>query len=125
MATASISSAAGNIAASVDSALESYSQPLFFWTIGLIYVSYFFLVMGVTNLAPDMLYYLDMFMHFFICMFLIVRFNPMRKLVCNATDQRIVFAAAIILISTQAITQTAIYFTNHLKDVFESLFIYT
>lgn len=64
----------------------------------LLYLVVFF---GLSISAPQYLNWLDYGIKFYVCIFLIFRFNPFRKFIHFTTlDRKIVFTAAILLMTS-------------------------
>lgn len=108
----------------VDRWFEANSSSVVFWTFAFIYFLYIIVVIGVSNLAPQLLVYLEMFVRIFVCVFLLIRFNPFRKRACTAADNNMVFIAAILLLSAQGLTKLASYFIENTKRLYDYTTLY-
>jgi hypothetical protein len=72
--------------------------PYYFYSILLLHVAYVFLFVGVVQLDVNYLDTLDTLIQFFICFFLIIRFNPLRKHTFKESDARVIFGSATFLL---------------------------
>jgi hypothetical protein len=73
-----------------------------------IYVSYFLIIiaaLGFSQLAPKYLYEMDYYVKMYVCIFLIIRFNPFRKIEFTELDRKIAFSAGLFILTTTAIAQ--------------------
>ena len=66
----------------------------------LLYIS---ALLGLFVNAPQYLHNLHYFVQIYVSLFLIIRFNPFRKVEFNDLDRRIAFSAGIFLFATSAI----------------------
>jgi len=86
-----------------------------------IYISYALIVisfLGLSNAAPKYLYDLDYYVRIYICLFLIWRFNPFRKIdTFTNLDRKIVFSAGLFILTTTALNQYLEKTTNSLKHI--------
>lgn len=86
---------------------------------------YFLIAIGISAVAPELLMGLDNIVRIFICVFLLIRFNPYRgEITYTKTDTIIVFNATILLIFSQGLTaaisgvlQNIRYFYNILNTL--------
>lgn len=91
-------------------------------TIVAIYILYILVVLGLSAIAPELLLGLDSILRVFICIFLLVRFNPFRgEVVYTKTDRLVVFNATLFLISSQGLTNSAQYILRNLKYFYNKL----
>lgn len=85
-------------------------QEKFFTTF--IYVSYFLIIittLGISQIAPKYLSIIDYYVKIYVCLFLIFRFNPLRRVEFTELDRKIAFSAGLFILTTTAIAQ---YFTK-------------
>ena len=103
-----------------DNAVESIKKPTFLFTIGVTYVSYIFIFLGISYLLPTYIRAISNVMHLVICLFLIYKFNPLRKnQQLTETDANLIFFTAVFIILSTGITEFALAFFNSLKNVFK------
>ena len=103
-----------------DNAVESIKKPTFLFTIGVTYVSYIFIFLGISYMLPTYIRAISNIMHLTICLFLIYKFNPLRKnQQLTETDSNLIFFAALFIIMSTSITEFALSFFNSLKGVFK------
>jgi L-asparagine transporter-like permease len=67
----------------------------------LIIFSYF----QLSQRAPKLLETIDYYMRIYICIFLILRFNPFRRVEFNNLDQQIAFQSGILILTTTALNK--------------------
>ena len=89
-----------------------------------IYFSYFIIIisfLGFSNTSPKIFETIDYYIRIYICLFLIWRFNPLRK-IDNFTDfdRKIAFSAGLFIITTSALNQYLVYFKENIKNIFTS-----
>jgi hypothetical protein len=92
-----------------------------------IYVLYALVVVGVSAVAPELLKFLDSFLRIFVCLFLLIRFNPFRdekSTTYTKADRTIVFNATLLLLSSQGLTNAAEYVLANLKYSYAKLSTY-
>jgi L-asparagine transporter-like permease len=78
----------------------------------LIIFSYFQLSQG----APKLLETIDYYLRIYICIFLIWRFNPFRRIKFNNLDQQIAFQSGILILTTTALSQYLQDLREKVKD---------
>lgn len=82
-----------------------------------IYISYFLIIisaLGLSTTAPEFLKTLDYYVRIYICLFLIWRFNPFRKITFTELDRKIAFSAGLFILTTSAIN-------NYLLEIREKV----
>jgi hypothetical protein len=85
------------------------------------YVTYGLILFGFSTNAPTYLSYMDSYVQIYISLFLIIRFNPLRKIVFTDLDRKIGFSAGLFLFATTTINHFMInYFDNLKKKVFKN-----
>jgi hypothetical protein len=115
-----MSDAVKNAIKKTDDAVESVKRPTFLFTIGITYVSYIFIFLGISYLLPTYIRAISNVMHLVICLFLIYKFNPLRKnQQLTETDANLIFFTAVFIILSTGITEFALAFFNSLKNVFK------
>lgn len=80
-----------------------FVSPYYIYLIYLIYIVYIFVYLGF--IQP---HYMDTFsksVQVFVCIFLILRFNPLRKHVCKSSDSDIIFGSATFLLINLGMVQ--------------------
>jgi len=64
-----------------------------------LYACYFAIFFKIVNVPHKYVYFLQTFVHVFVCLFLLLRFNPLIKSVLRKYDANIIFTSAILLLS--------------------------
>jgi len=81
----------------------------------LIYSSYIFYIvsfLGISFVAPSYHRLLLEIIKIYVSILLIYNFNPWGKKECTRLDRELAFSAAIFLIFTTILGETALYYTN-------------
>lgn len=81
-------------------ALYNIQSNLFNIFIVINYISYIALAIGFQFISPDKITQLDYYTKVYVSLFLLIRFNPFRKIEFNELDRKIAFSAGIFLITT-------------------------
>lgn len=88
-----------------------------------IYFSYFLIIissLGLSTLAPIYLDALDYYLKIYICLFLIWRFNPLRKIdEFTNLDAKIAFSAGVFILTTTALNQYLVNIKEKVKTTIE------
>lgn len=100
--------------------LHDLQDRLFNVFIFLSYISYGLLLLGVSTNAPKYLKSLDSIVQIYISLFLIVRFNPLRKIIFTDLDRKICFSAGLFLFTTTAINHIFINYLDNIKNLFSN-----
>lgn len=95
----------------INSYIDYIIKPVYFFLIYFIYASYLAILLGTYFINPDFLHIASRVLEFFVCLFLIIRFNPLRKAGMTAFDQKLIFVSGIILLTNVGITS---YFLSFL-----------
>ena len=95
--------------------------PIYAGSTVLLYVVYFSLFFGIYTFNADYVRYLSIFVHTIICVFLIVRFNPLQtNIVFQPHDAKIIFASAMLLLTNIVATEIGLgTFTKRMIDQFK------
>jgi hypothetical protein len=104
----------------VDTFFEHASRPTYYTLISIFYFLYFLTLFQITYVNPSYLEMMNTFIHIFISIVLIIRFNPYRSIKCNENDQLFIFASAILLLISTGVTRTI---ENHLYHFIDGNFI--
>lgn len=80
----------------IDNALEKSYKP-FMIMIGLTYLLYFITFFGLLSINHKYIEWLSIATQMFICIFLLIRFNPFRNHELRKYDSKIIFGSAILL----------------------------
>jgi hypothetical protein len=91
----------------------------------IIFASYFLYgaaALGLFAKAPQYLSSLDYYVKIYVCLFLVIRFNPLRKIQFTDLDRRIAFSAGLYILTTTAITQILITYLKEIRDFLKEKF---
>ena len=94
--------------------IYSFQNKTFNYVIMASYFLYAAVIIGLFAKAPQYLSTLQTYISIYVCLFLIIRFNPFNKVKFNALDKKIAFSAGIYILTTTAITKLA---TDYLKEI--------
>jgi len=86
-----------------------------------IYVSYMLMILsafGLSEAAPKFLQSLDYYVRIYICLFLIWRFNPLRRNYdFTDLDRKIAFTAGVFILTTTALNQYVEELKSAVKNI--------
>jgi hypothetical protein len=107
-----------NVIKKTDDVVEGVKKPTFLVTMGITYITYIFLFLGISYLLPSYIRVISNILHSVICLFLIYKFNPLRSIQqITETDKNLIFFAALFILMSTSITEFAISFFNSMKKV--------
>jgi hypothetical protein len=86
-----------NLIDSVDYGMDLIGNR-FVYILGGLYLLPVIIFTGIIRIDIDYVYYYNLFVQIFVCIFLVIRFNPLRQATLKAYDQRIIFSSAIFLL---------------------------
>ena len=93
--------------------IEKMQMRFYQTAIIVLYVCYFLIFFGIYQINPLYVRALSLFIHLFICGFLLWRFNPFKPHhELKHIDIQIIFASAIILLTNVIATEVSIYIQN-------------
>jgi len=98
--------------------IHKIQENIFTGVIIINYILYFAIILGVSINAPDYLSSLDYYVKMYISGFLLLRFNPFRKVEFTELDRKIVFSSAIFIFTTTAINSLLITYLKKIKAYF-------
>lgn len=84
------------------------------------YILYFITAMGLFANAPKYLDTLQYYAKIYICFFLIVRFNPFRKVVFTDLDRKVAFSSGLFLLTTTVLNQILTSYDQYMRPFFHS-----
>lgn len=101
-----------------DTMIESAKRPAFLLTMGITYLTYIFLFLGISYILPSYIRLISNFMHVVICLFLIYKFNPMRtNQQLTEYDNYFIFFAAVFILMSMGLTEFSLAFFNTLRNL--------
>lgn len=80
------------------------------------YILLFLATLGLSQNAVLYLNYLDYYVRIYICLFLIYRFNPFRRIEFNELDRQIAFSAGLFLLTTSALNKYIVNLQEYTKN---------
>jgi hypothetical protein len=96
--------------------IDEFQHRAFNFVVYVSYFLYFLIAFGLLATAPQYLEQLHYFIKLYISLFLIIRFNPLRKLEFSELDKEISFSAGVFLLTTTAITELLIAYLTEIKN---------
>ena len=94
--------------------LNKFQSQIFDIITFLSFVLYFAIGIGLSANAPEYLDELQRYTKLYVSLFLIWRFNPLRRVTFTELDGKIAFSAGIFLLTTTAFEQIL---KNYLKEI--------
>uniref|UniRef100_A0A6C0E2J5 Uncharacterized protein n=1 Tax=viral metagenome TaxID=1070528 RepID=A0A6C0E2J5_9ZZZZ len=85
--------------------ITSIQNTLFNAVIFITYALYFLIVFGISTHAPEYLEGLQYWVKIYVSLFLILRFNFLRKVEFTQLDRKIAFTAGLFLLTTTIVEQ--------------------
>lgn len=73
--------------------------------------------LGFSKIAPQYLETLDYYVKIYVCLFLIIRFNPFVHVSFTELDRKIAFSAGLFILTTSALNSYIQDFTDKLKNI--------
>ena len=102
-----------------DSTVNAITMPTYIISLVLIHVLYFLAFFGIVYINPEYTRQLTMFMETIICVFLMIRFNPFREPKISSFDLKIIFSAAILLLTNIGIVDVLLVYIKKIKSLIE------
>jgi hypothetical protein len=102
--------------------LNEFQERMFDIFITISYILIFASFFGFSSSAPQYLVNLDYYVRIYICLFLLWRFNPFRKIE-NFTnlDRKIVFSAGLFILTTTALNDYVMILKEKLQKTFQDV----
>jgi hypothetical protein len=82
-----------------------YQEKIFTYVIYICYILYFLTLFGLSRQAPEYLKYLQFLIQIYVCLFLIIRFNPFITTKFTSLDRRVAFSAGLFIFTTSFINE--------------------
>jgi hypothetical protein len=99
--------------------LNDFQEWCFNLVIIVTYLSIVASILGLSTLAPKYIDDLDYYVRIYICLFLLWRFNPFRKITkFTELDRKIVFSAGLFILTTSALNEYLIRAKDTIKQIF-------
>jgi hypothetical protein len=101
-----------------DNMIESAKRPTFLFTMGITYLTYIFLFLGISYILPSYIRAISNFMHVVICLFLIYKFNPLRtNQQLTEYDNYFIFFASVFILMSMGLTEFSLAFFKTLRNI--------
>lgn len=98
--------------------IHQFQQKIFTLVIALSWIFYLLTAFGLSTRAPIYLNDLQYYTKIYVSLFLLLRFNPFRKIKFTELDRKIAFASGIFLLGTTAINSILIRYVSDIKKFF-------
>jgi len=79
------------------------------------YVLFIIVLLGLSTTAPKYLSSLEKFLKLYVSLFLLWRFNPLRKKPFRKFDRRVVFSCALFLLTTTLLTDAVMAYMQSFR----------
>jgi hypothetical protein len=89
-----------------DDTLNAVTPPIYIASVVLLHVLYLLVFFGFYSVNTTYIRYLSTFIQVFVALFLIYRFNPLRKIVIHPHDGTIIFGSGMFLLTNTLFTET-------------------
>jgi hypothetical protein len=87
------------LAYSAGNMMDDITVPVYFVSVATLYFCYFVIFFKIVDVNHKYVAFLQMIIHVFVCLFLLIRFNPLIRPVLRKYDSNIIFTSAILLLS--------------------------
>jgi len=94
---------------------------IYFVTLFSLHIAYFLTFFDIMKFNETVINFSDIAIQTFICFFLLLRFNPWRKVQLTDYDRNIIFGSAVILLGNLTISK---YFLNTFKTIYKEKIIH-
>jgi hypothetical protein len=84
------------------------------------YLLIFLTTLGLSKNSIFILKTIDYYVRIYICIFLIYRFNPFRKVEFTELDRKIAFSAGLFLLTTSALNEYILNLQKYMKEIFHN-----
>jgi hypothetical protein len=96
--------------------LHFLQEKIFIFIIYTTWLLYILIALGISANAPQYLDDLQYYVKIYVSLFLIVRFNPFRRVRFTHLDARIAFSAGLFLLATTAINKILLTYLQDIKS---------
>jgi hypothetical protein len=101
-----------------DIILDKSKKPFYYFMSFIFWTSNILLFLGIYYVNPVYMETTKKYMEIFICIFLIIRFNPLRKAILHEFDQYLIFISGIIILTNIGILE---YINAFIKKDFSNI----
>jgi hypothetical protein len=105
----------------IDQFILNHTTYIFFFTLFFLHIAYFLLFFDIMKFNETIINYSDIAIQTFICFFLLLRFNPWRKVQLTDYDRNIIFGSALILLGNLTFSK---YLLNTFKTIYKEKIIH-
>lgn len=95
--------------------IRNNHEKIFIYGLYSSYVLFIIVLLGLSTTAPKYLSSLEKFLKLYVSLFLLWRFNPLRKKPFRKFDRRVVFSCALFLLTTTLLTDAAMAYLQLFK----------
>jgi len=100
----------------VDNATETVKAPLYFVTVGLVYIGYIAVFLGISYISPTYIRLASNVAYILVGLLLAYKFNPLRGATAvTEADTKLIFVCAVFIIFNLGITEYALMFFDTVK----------
>lgn len=98
----------------------NHTTYIYFFTLMFLHVSYFLMYFDIMKFNENIINFSGIAIQTFICFFLLLRFNPWRKVQMTDYDRVIIFGSAVILLGNLTISKL---FLNTIENIYKEKII--
>jgi len=102
----------------VNSYMDNITKPIYYFIVYFIYLYYILLFIGVYYINPNYIHIASQSLELLVCIFLILRFNPLRQAKLGDFDQNLIFVSGLILLANLGITNFFVHFLEKETSLF-------
>lgn len=95
--------------------IRNHHEKIFIYGLYSSYVLFFIVLLGISATAPKYLSSLEKFLKLYVSLFLLWRFNPLKKEPFRKFDRRVVFSCALFLLMTQLLTDAVMIYLQKVR----------
>ncbi len=97
--------------------IHNFQTNAFIIIVYISWILYIAIALGLSANAPQYLDTLQSFVKMYVSLFLIIRFNPFRRVKFTKLDAKIAFSAGIFLLATTALNSILQNYLSNLKQI--------
>jgi len=108
-----------NMLEKADNVIETTKKPLYLVTMGLVYIGYIILFLGISYISPNYIRVISNITYACIGLVLMYKFNPFREsTTVGEYDSKLIFISALFILFNLGVTEFALAFFNTVKMSF-------
>jgi hypothetical protein len=105
----------------IDDYILNHTTYIYFFTLLFLHIAYFLTFFDIMKFNESIINFSDIAIQTFICLVLLLRFNPWRKVQLTDYDRTIIFGSAVILLGNLTFSK---YLLNTFKTIYKEKIIH-